>query len=779
MATVGVVAAGGAANADTTSTVAGIPGVCAGPLNPRIAVDAQGDQAAAWYCHQDSTGAMGVQFSSAPAGGSWSAAEVVIENAIGPAHGPQIAMNDDRALVATGSRGGSIAVFIDATGVHPALTIPPPYSAWNPALATNSSGDFVLAWSEPGASSGRVRATTGTFAAGFASPSTLLEDGQAGSLSAAVDGAGNAAVGWEGHIATTEVSGGTQSTWRTQSLGASALPAQVMVGGGQVTVVAASLAPNGFGGWVFECEVTQEPIGGSLGPMVDLGPCGDPGAIFVAMNDSGWGVIAINHMELATLEKAGTEQVVAYVVPPGEAPTSETVLGAPSESQVIPYSAVVDGSSVATVAWQEIDPSLGWVDLTASMDLSQLVSGSRGSAAPGEMASRTRAASLSADAVDQPAGVASTTSSSGVSHGTVANADAISLAVNPAGLLAAIWGRGTAFSKAILSPTVTGLSSRTAPTTGGTTVTVNGARYVKDSVVYFGDVPATTVTYVSATQLKAVAPAHAQGEVSVRVVAQGASAATPKSTFVYGPAPSISGLSPRGGDVAGGADVTVTGSNFVPGTTVRFGYTAATNVRFVSSDTIIVTAPKHAVGTVAVKATTLAGSSGATNDDLFAYGTPKISSFSPTSASTGTTVKLAGTSFLPGSAVSFGGLPSPSVTFVSGTQIKAVVPDGAPTGVITVTGPGGTAVSGTALKVTFSITGFTPTGGPPGTVIVVSGTGFTSTSTVQIGGVPASRTYVSPTQLRVTVPADAVSGQVTVSKPYKGTVASPEVFTVG
>lgn len=62
------------------------------------------------------------------------------------------------------------------------------------------------------------------------------------------------------------------------------------------------------------------------------------------------------------------------------------------------------------------------------------------------------------------------------------------------------------------------------------------------------------------------------------------------------------------------------------------------------------------------------------------------------------------------------------------------------------------------------ITGMAPSAGPDagGTVITVSGTGFTQATSVKVGSVPASYTVNSDTSLTVTVPAAARSGRVEI-----------------
>jgi len=72
---------------------------------------------------------------------------------------------------------------------------------------------------------------------------------------------------------------------------------------------------------------------------------------------------------------------------------------------------------------------------------------------------------------------------------------------------------------------------------------------------------------------------------------------------------------------------------------------------------------------------------------LFSQSAPTISSFTPVSAATGSTVTITGTNFIGSTAVSFGGTAAASFTIVSATTITAQVGSGA-TGAITVNNGG-------------------------------------------------------------------------------------------
>jgi hypothetical protein len=83
------------------------------------------------------------------------------------------------------------------------------------------------------------------------------------------------------------------------------------------------------------------------------------------------------------------------------------------------------------------------------------------------------------------------------------------------------------------APTITSVTPSTGPTSGGTTVVVAGANFQSGAVVRFDGTPATSVTFVSATALQAVTPAHAAGPVTVSVTNPDSYAATLASGFTY------------------------------------------------------------------------------------------------------------------------------------------------------------------------------------------------------------------------------------------------------
>ena len=154
-----------------------------------------------------------------------------------------------------------------------------------------------------------------------------------------------------------------------------------------------------------------------------------------------------------------------------------------------------------------------------------------------------------------------------------------------------------------------------------------------------------------------------------------------------------------------------------------------------------------------------------------------ISGVSPASGITGAKVNLDGSGFTSASVVKLGGLKA-KAKLVSSTRLQVTVPNGATTGRFTVTDGGSTATAPADFTVTLSVTGFTPKSGPPGTVVTISGVGFSSASAVAFGSKAASFTVVSPTSIRATVPAGATAGKIKVTA-AAGSVTSAKKFSPG
>jgi hypothetical protein len=309
--------------------------------------------------------------------------------------------------------------------------------------------------------------------------------------------------------------------------------------------------------------------------------------------------------------------------------------------------------------------------------------------------------------------------------------------------------------------------------------------------VSFGGTAGTAVVVVNDGQITVTSPAHAAGTVSVTVTTpSGTSVAAVAAQFTYGSAPTVTSVAPSSGNIAGGTLVTIAGTGFTGATAVTFGGTAVAPT-VVNDTTITATSPSHAAGVVDVLVTGPAGTSANTAADNFTYTAgPTVTAVSPPNGPTtgGTAVTIAGTGFTGATSVTFGGTAGTALIVVSSTSITVTSPaHAAGTVDVLVTTPLGVSPNTVADNFLYGsgpvITGLNPTTGPiaGGTVVTITGTGFTGATTVTFDTTTVTPTVNSDTSITVTSPAHA-AGQinVTVTTPI-GTSAntSSDDFTYG
>src|ERR1700719_107731 len=148
------------------------------------------------------------------------------------------------------------------------------------------------------------------------------------------------------------------------------------------------------------------------------------------------------------------------------------------------------------------------------------------------------------------------------------------------------------------------------------------------------------------------------------------------------------------------------------------------------------------------------------------------------SGKVGTQLSILGQGFTGSTAVSFGGVNATKFTVVSDTYLTASVPTGGKTGTVTVVRPSGSLNSIQQFKVTPTVSSISPTSGPIGTVVTVTGTGLTQTTKVTIGGVKATTfTVKSDSSVSVTIPTACKTGKITVTT-NGGSATSASSFNV-
>jgi len=231
-----------------------------------------------------------------------------------------------------------------------------------------------------------------------------------------------------------------------------------------------------------------------------------------------------------------------------------------------------------------------------------------------------------------------------------------------------------------------------------------------------------------------------------------------------------------------GTPVTITGSGLTGTTGVVFpGAINQTTVTNTNDSSITANVPVGSSGTATLTVHN-PGGDGVTAGSFQVISpaiAPTISSFSPATGGTGSSVVILGSGFCGATSVAFN-VTNATFTVNSNTAITAVVPAGATIGPIHVTSNAGTTASLTNFTPASAttITSFSPTSGPVGTSVVITGTGFVTVTSVKFNGVSAVAPVTnSTTQITAVVPTGATTGAITVVD-AGGTATSATSFTV-
>jgi hypothetical protein len=338
-------------------------------------------------------------------------------------------------------------------------------------------------------------------------------------------------------------------------------------------------------------------------------------------------------------------------------------------------------------------------------------------------------------------------------------------------------------------PRLTGISATSGPTSGGTSITITGTGFTGVTAVNFGSTAAGSFTVTSGTSITAVSPAVPAGTVDVTVTNGGGSSATSApDQFVFIAPPTITGVSPNSGPLAGGNWVTVTGTALSTTKKVSIGDTT-TGFNVLGDTSLNVYIPAgEAAETVNIAVATIGGTSNRTSADQYTYLAPPpppvVTGISPSTGTAlgGTTVTIAGTGFTNVVWVSFGGYAAQSFTIDSDTSITAVAPAVYYDGTVDVTVQtlaSGWSATSPADQFTYADAAPTVTGVSPGSgsaaggdTVTITGTGFTNAYDVSFGGVSASFTVNSDGSITAVTPVgNAGTVDVTVTD-FGGTSAT-------
>lgn len=208
----------------------------------------------------------------------------------------------------------------------------------------------------------------------------------------------------------------------------------------------------------------------------------------------------------------------------------------------------------------------------------------------------------------------------------------------------------------------------------GDTVTITGLNFLHSynnayiTSIKFGGAEAFSFALIDSFTIKAKVNGGASGAVTVESNRGNASLAG----FTFISPPVISSVSPK--IIGQGTEVTITGQNFTPATSVTFGNTPVSSYTIVSANTIKAIAGAGATGFVTITTPKHTVSAGAVE-----YVTsPFIYNISPTSGPVGTTVTISGINFQPGTAnntVYFGGVKA-NIVSATADKVIVTVPEG-------------------------------------------------------------------------------------------------------
>jgi hypothetical protein len=344
-----------------------------------------------------------------------------------------------------------------------------------------------------------------------------------------------------------------------------------------------------------------------------------------------------------------------------------------------------------------------------------------------------------------------------------------------------IWCAALAAFKAAsagsLPPSITSLNPTSGPV--GTSVTITGANFgatQSASTVTFNGTTASPTAWSATSITVPVPPGATSGNVIVTVgglVSNGL-------PFTVIPPPLITSLNPVAGRVA--TSVMITGTNFgaTQGTsTVTFVGTVGNNAVATptswSNTSVVVPVPSGATtGNIVLQ------TNGGFSSAAFTV-TPTISNVSPPFGPVGASLSISGSNFGTSGVdtITFNGTPT-YVTALIDTGLTVTVPSGAATGplVVTVGGSPSNPVNFTVTPVT--ITSISPTSGPVGTPVTITGTNFgpaQGSGTVTFSNVVATPTSWSQTSIVVLVPA-GVPAASTVTVNSVGTVSNGVNFNL-
>lgn len=337
------------------------------------------------------------------------------------------------------------------------------------------------------------------------------------------------------------------------------------------------------------------------------------------------------------------------------------------------------------------------------------------------------------------------------------------------------------------APAITSIDPATGSLAGGTSVVLVGTGFQGNmSVTLEGR--AATITAQSPTQLTFLTPAGASaGAADVTVTSSQNGSVTLADAFTYFEPPTIASLSATSGPLSGGTLTTIQGTGFTGTLTVTVGGQPATIVLGTTTAITCTTPAAASADTVDVVVNSSTRGS-VTAFDSFTYNPlPTLTSVTPNEVplAGGTTVVIAGTGFGGSLGLTIGGTAAAILSSTT-TRITATAPPGAAAAdaPIAVTSTTHGNAGGTNLfryNAAPTVGSVSPASGPlaGGNVILITGSGFGGSLSVNVGGSNASILASTTTSITCTAPARALAATVgvTVTSSTNGSVTASSAYT--
>lgn len=348
----------------------------------------------------------------------------------------------------------------------------------------------------------------------------------------------------------------------------------------------------------------------------------------------------------------------------------------------------------------------------------------------------------------------------------------------------------TTYRKVLLTVTrtdaIAGIYPAAGASSGGQPVTITGTGFgavAPTGAIKFGGVISPSyVINVTGDTIVATVPAGTIGTATVSIqygVDGSTGAKLVLGQYSYVSNPTITGVTPTSGSIAGGNSVTIIGTGFTGVTganAVKFGDVNATSYT-VTPTSITAIAPANSVGS---KNITITGVTGSSNPISYDYqSAPSITAVSPANGPRAglNTVTITGTglSGATASTILFGTATGTDVVVnASGTSLTVKAPRRDTDGKVnlTITTPRGSTVLNDGYTYGFAITSLSQTTGPTGggQKVVITGVDFPETIYAVTFGAPTGVTILGSNEIATIGAHSATTITVTAPDHVAGTV---------